>query len=128
VGNGDVKTPADAVRLHQETACAGVMIARGSFGNPWIFRQARALLDGDPVPPAPDATERFAVALEHARLQLEVQGDDRRTAVEFRKHLGWYTRGLPGAADLRRTLYAVESMAEVERIFQAYLEASAVPA
>lgn len=128
VGNGDVKTPADAVRLHQETACAGVMIARGSFGNPWIFRQARALLDGDPVPPAPDVAERFAVALEHARLQLEVQGDDRRTAVEFRKHLGWYTRGLPGAADLRRTLYAVESMAEVERIFQAYLEASAVPA
>jgi nifR3 family TIM-barrel protein len=128
VGNGDVKTPADAVRLHQETACAGVMIARGSFGNPWIFRQARALLDGDPVPPAPDAAERFAVALEHARLQLDVQGDDRRTAVEFRKHLGWYTRGLPGAADLRRTLYAVESMAEVERIFQAYLEASAVPA
>jgi nifR3 family TIM-barrel protein len=128
VGNGDVKTPADAVRLHQETACAGVMIARGSFGNPWIFGQARALLDGDPVPPAPDAAERFAVALEHARLQLEVQGDDRRTAVEFRKHLGWYTRGLPGAADLRRTLYAVESMAEVERIFQAYLEASAVPA
>jgi tRNA-dihydrouridine synthase len=104
------------------------MIARGSFGNPWIFRQARALLNGEPAPPAPGAAERFAVALEHARLQLEVQGDDRRTAIEFRKHLGWYTRGLPGAADLRRALYAVESMAQAERVFQAYLEESAVPA
>jgi nifR3 family TIM-barrel protein len=128
VGNGDIRTAADAVRMHAETGCAGVMIARGSFGNPWIFRQARALLDGQPLPAAPDPAERFGVALAHARLQLDLQGDDRRTAVEFRKHLGWYTRGLPGAADLRRTLYAVESMAEVERIFQAYLEASAVPA
>jgi tRNA-dihydrouridine synthase len=128
VGNGDIRTAADAVRMRTQTGCAGVMIARGSFGNPWIFRQARALLDGEPCPPPPDAAERFTVALEHARLQLEVQGDDRRTAVEFRKHLGWYTRGLPGAADLRRTLYAVESMSQVERIFQAYLEASAVPA
>ena len=128
VGNGDVRTAADAVRMHGETGCAGVMIARGSFGNPWIFRQARALLDGQPLPAPPDPAERFGVALAHARLQLDLQGDDRRTAVEFRKHLGWYTRGLPGAADLRRTLYAIESMAEVERIFQAYLEASAVPA
>jgi nifR3 family TIM-barrel protein len=128
VGNGDIRTAADAVRMHRETGCAGIMIARGSFGNPWIFRQARALLNGEPAPPAPDAARRFAVALEHARLQLEVQGDGRRTAIEFRKHLGWYTRGLPGAAELRRTLYAVESMSQVEMIFQAYLEASAVPA
>ena len=128
VGNGDIRTAADAVRMHAETGCAGVMIARGSFGNPWIFRQARALLDGQPLPAPPDPAERFGVALAHARLQLDLQGDDRRTAIEFRKHLGWYTRGLPGAAELRRTLFAVESMAEVERIFQAYLEASAVPA
>jgi nifR3 family TIM-barrel protein len=128
VGNGDIRTAADALRMHAETGCAGVMIARGSFGNPWIFRQARALLDGRPLPAPPDPAERFGVALAHARLQLDLQGDDRRTAIEFRKHLGWYTRGLPGAADLRRTLYAVESMSEAERIFQAYLEASAVPA
>jgi tRNA-dihydrouridine synthase len=114
--------------MHRQTGCAGIMIARGSFGNPWIFRQTRALLNGEVPPAPPEAAERFAVALEHARVQLEVQGNDRRTAIEFRKHLGWYTRGLTGAAELRRTLYAVESMAEVERIFQTYLEASAVPA
>lgn len=126
IGNGDIKTAQDAVRMREETGCAGIMIARGSFGNPWIFRQARALLDGGTPPPAPDAAERFAVALRHARMQLEIQGDDRRTALEFRKHLGWYTRGLHGATELRRELHTIESMAEIERIFDAYLAAQPV--
>ena len=128
VGNGDIKTAGDAVRMRAETGCAGVMLARGSFGNPWIFTQARALLDGGPVAPAPDAIERFAVALRHARMQLEIQGDDRRTALEFRKHLGWYTRGLHGAAELRRELHTIESMAEIEQIFEAYLSGQTVAA
>jgi tRNA-dihydrouridine synthase len=122
IGNGDVRTAEDAVRMHRETGCAGVMIARGSFGNPWIFAQARALLDGTPLPPPPEPAERFAVALRHAQLQREVQGDDRQTALEFRKHLGWYVRGLHGAAELRRRLQQVESMAEIERVFQTYLD------
>jgi nifR3 family TIM-barrel protein len=122
VGNGDIKTPQDAHRMWTETGCAGVMIARGSFGNPWIFQQARALLDGRAPRPGPTEAERFAVALHHAQLQLEIQGDDRRTAIEFRKHLSWYARGIPGAADLRRELQQVESMAQVERIFRSRLE------
>jgi len=121
VGNGDIRTAADAVRMHRETGCAGLMIARGSFGNPWIFAQTRARLDGRTPPPTPEAPERFAVALRHARLQLEIQGDDRRTALEFRKHLGWYTKGLRGATELRRALHTIESMAEVEQIFESYL-------
>lgn len=128
VGNGDVKTAADALRMHDQTGCAGVMIARGAFGNPWIFTQARAVLDGQPVPPAPGPTERFAVALRHAHMQREVQGDDRRTALEFRKHLGWYTKGVHGAAELRRELHTIESMAEIERLFDAYLTEQPVPA
>jgi tRNA-dihydrouridine synthase B len=126
VGNGDIKTAEDAARMHRETGCAGVMIARGSFGNPWIFTQSRALVDGKSVPPPPTTEERFATALRHARLQLQVQGDDRRTALEFRKHLGWYTRGMHGAADLRRRLHEIESMADIERIFEEYLEGSPV--
>jgi nifR3 family TIM-barrel protein len=122
VGNGDIKTAEDAVRMWKETGCDGIMIARGSFGNPWIFQRARALLDGRAQRPVPGPAERFAVALRHASLQVAIQGDTRRTAVEFRKHLGWYVRGLPGAAELRRELHQVESMAEVERIFRAYLE------
>jgi len=124
VGNGDIKTAEDAPRMHRETGCAGIMIARGSFGNPWIFARARALLDGQPLPPPPTVEERFATALRHAELQLEIQGDDRRTALEFRKHLGWYTRGVHGAADLRRHLFQIESMAEIRRIFEEYLQGS----
>ncbi|NIM50318.1 MAG: tRNA dihydrouridine synthase DusB [Gemmatimonadales bacterium] len=122
VGNGDIKTGEDAYRMWQQTGCDGVMIARGSFGNPWIFQQARDRLDGRAPRPMPGVAERFAVALQHARLQLEIQGDERRTAVEFRKHLGWYTRGLPQAAALRRRLHQIESMSEIERVFRDYLE------
>ncbi len=121
IGNGDVNAAADVVRMREETGCAGVMIARGSFGNPWLFRDARALLDGLPVPPAPTPEERFATALEHARLTLELDGDTPKTVLEFRKHLGWYVRGLPGAAQLRERLHRVNALAEVERIFSGYL-------
>ncbi len=88
IGNGDIRSAEDALRMWQETACDGIMIARGSFGNPWLFQQARALLEGRVPRPEPGAAERFAVALRHARLQVEIQGDTRRTAIEFRKHLG----------------------------------------
>ncbi|HVO35201.1 MAG TPA: tRNA dihydrouridine synthase DusB [Gemmatimonadales bacterium] len=126
IGNGDVHAAADVVRMREQTGCAGVMIARGSFGNPWLFRDARALLEGRPAPPAPTPEERFAVALEHARLTLELDGDTPKTVLEFRKHLGWYVRGLPGAAQLRERLHRVESLAEVERIFSGYLAAGDV--
>ena len=121
IGNGDVTTADDAARMRRETDCAGVMIARGAFGNPWIFRDARALLEGRPVPAAPTAEERFRTALEHARLTLALDGDSPKTAMEFRKHLGWYARGLPGAAALRERLHRVDSLAEVEQIFSEYL-------
>jgi len=123
LGNGDIKTAEDAVRMQRETGCAGVMIARGSFGQPWIFRETRALLEGKPKPAAPPVEERFAIALEHARMADEYEADPRGAAIEFRKHLGWYVKGLPGSADLRRKLHAVDSLGEVEGIFAAYLAA-----
>ena len=121
IGNGDIRSAADVLAMRRHTGCAGVMIARGSFGNPWIFAQARDLLAGRPMRPTPTAAERFTVALEHARLALRLQGDTRKTAIEFRKHLGWYTRGLPGSAELRQRLFAIESMHEAERLFASYL-------
>ncbi|MEO8295130.1 MAG: tRNA dihydrouridine synthase DusB [Gemmatimonadota bacterium] len=125
IGNGDIRTPADVLRMRRHTGCAAVMIGRGAFGNPWIFRDARALLSGLPLPSSPAAFDRFAVALDHARLALRLQGDSRHTVLEFRKHLGWYTRGLPGASALRERLFQVESMAEAESIFLEYLEPAA---
>ena len=121
LGNGDIKTPADAVRMYRETGCTGVMIARGSFGQPWIFAQTRALLEGKPVPPDPSVEERFCIALEHARMAEAYEPDRRGAAIEFRKHLGWYAKGLPGSAELRKKLHAVTSLGEVEGIFADYL-------
>jgi nifR3 family TIM-barrel protein len=125
IGNGDIRTPADVLAMRQQTNCAGIMIARGSFGNPWLFAQARDLLAGHAMRPDPTPAERFSTALEHARLALRLQGDTRKTALEFRKHFGWYTKGLPGASELRQRLFAIESMAEAEAIFCDYLYGSA---
>lgn len=128
IGNGDVRTPEDVAAMRRHTGCAGVMIARGSFGNPWIFAQGRDLLEGRAKRPDPTPEERFATALEHARLARRVEGDTRKTAIEFRKHLGWYTKGLPGAAELRQRLFEIESMGEAEEIFARYLAERTVEA
>jgi nifR3 family TIM-barrel protein len=121
IGNGDIKTAADVLRMYRETGCDAVMVARGSFGQPWIFNQARAMLEGRPVPADPGVAERFAIALDHARMARDFEADRRGAAIEFRKHLGWYVKGLPGSADIRRRLHAVESLGEVEGIFDDYL-------
>jgi len=122
IGNGDILTAQDIIRMREHTGCAGVMIGRGAFGNPWLFRDGRALLSGLPLPRAPEAAERFTVALEHARLAIRLQGDTRKTVIEFRKHLGWYTKGLRSSSELRQRLFQIESIAEAEAIFLDYLD------
>ena len=121
IGNGDIKTAADALRMREHTRCAGVMIARGSFGQPWIFAQTRALIDGTPEPQTPSVAERFAIALQHAAMVQSYEADPEGAAIEFRKHLGWYVKGLPNSADLRRRLHVVNAFGEVEGIFGDYL-------
>src|SRR4051812_29219428 len=121
IGNGDIKIPEDAVRMRAETGCDAVMIGRGSFGQPWIFDQTKDLMAGRSMRPTPPVEERFAIALDHARMVQSYEADPRGAAIEFRKHLGWYVKGLPSSADLRRRLYAVNSFEEVEGIFGDYL-------
>ena len=121
IGNGDIKTAEDALRMRSETGCDAVMIARGSFGQPWIFDQARALLEGRTPPPAPPVEVRFAIAIQHARMADVYEADRRGAAIEFRKHLGWYCKGLPGSAKLRAKLHQVDSLSQVEDIFADYL-------
>jgi tRNA-dihydrouridine synthase B len=122
IGNGDIRTPVDIVRMRAHTGCAGVMVGRGSFGNPWLFQRARAMLNGQAPILEPSADERIALAMEHARLAVRLQGDVRRTVIEFRKHFGWYTKGLPGAGGLRKRLFQVESLAEAQAVFAEYEE------
>ncbi|MGH7444129.1 MAG: tRNA dihydrouridine synthase DusB [Longimicrobiales bacterium] len=126
IGNGDVWSAEDAVRMRQQTGCAGIMIARGSHGRPWIFAQARAALERRPIPPEPDAPERFRVVLEHARNAIAFEQDEARAMLEFRKHLGWYTKGLPDGRRLREELFQIRSLAEAERVLEQYLTASTV--
>jgi nifR3 family TIM-barrel protein len=121
LGNGDVKRAEDVIAMKAQTGCAGVMIARGSFGQPWIFDQAKALLRGQPMPATPPVEDRFAIALDHARMVESYEADPVGAAIEFRKHLGWYVKGLPGSAELRKRLHAVTSLGEVEGIFDEYL-------
>jgi len=97
------------------------MMARGTHGSPWLFRQARAALDGAPVPPDPNVRERFEICLRHARNSIAYGGDQRKAAIEFRKHLGWYTKGLPGGKQLRMHLFQVTSLKQVEEILAGYL-------
>jgi tRNA-dihydrouridine synthase B len=121
IGNGDIKTAYDALRMYRETGCDAIMIARGSFGQPWIFNQARALLEGRTPPEAPGVEQRFAIAIEHARMADVYEADRRGAAIEFRKHLGWYCKGLPGSAKLRERLHQVDTLMQVEDIFADYL-------
>ena len=121
LGNGDIKTPEDAIRMHQQTGCDGIMVGRGSYGQPWMFRQTRALLDGEPMPETPSVREKFAVALNHAEMVRGYETDLVGAALEFRKHLGWYVKGLPGSADLRRQLHQVRGFDEVKGILERYL-------
>ena len=123
VGNGDIRTAEDAVRMRDETGCDGIMIARGSHGRPWLFGQCRAALDGRPVPADPDVRERFAIVLEHARNAIAFEADETRAMLEFRKHLGWYTKGLHGGRDLRQELFTVKRLAEAEAMLEGYLAA-----
>jgi len=122
VGNGDVWTGEDAARMREHTGCAGIMIARGSHGAPWIFRDARAALDGLPVPEALTVLERFGVVRDHARLAIEFERDEERAIIEFRKHLGWYTKGLPNGRQLRQALFDVTSLHAAEELLEGYLE------
>lgn len=127
VGNGDIQTGEDARRMWDETGCHGIMMARGTHGAPWIFGQARAALEGREIPPAPILTERFKICIRHAENSIAYGGNQETAALEFRKHLGWYTKGIPGGKQLRMELFQVHSLEDMEGLLQRYLEGQ-VPA
>jgi len=120
VGNGDVFSGDDARRMRDHTGCAGIMIARGSHGTPWLFAQARAALDGLPIPPTPDVDERFRIVIEHVCNAIAFEQDEVLAMIEFRKHLGWYTKGLPDGKVLRQRLFEVRRLEEAEQLLEGY--------
>ena len=122
VGNGDVFSAADALRMLSETGCDGVMIARGAQGNPWIFSEVRAALEGeDYTPPTPN--DRLAVAREHA-IELVAQKGERVGIAESRKHMAWYLHGIRGAASARAAVMQAETLEAMIDIFEKLVQNS----
>ncbi len=117
LANGGVLTPEDAQRMLEATSADGVGIARGALGKPWLFNQIKEYLKtGRYAEPTWD--QKRAVILEHARLALEHKGG--HGLIELRKHLAWYVRGRPNAAEFRRRLVTIKAIEEIERILDEF--------
>ena len=116
LGNGDIYTAADALSMMEETGCDGVMIARGAMGNPWIFSEIRAALEGKEYTPLP-ASERFEVALTQVQEMIAEKGE-RVGIAEAKKHLAWYCHGMEGAAAARGRLMQAASYDELAAILR----------
>lgn len=115
IGNGDVTTAEKAAQMQEQTGCDGVMIGRGAQGNPWIFCELKEYADTGKIPARPDKSVIRDTMLRHARLQIEFKGEYLGVR-EMRKHVAWYTKGLPGSAKLRDEINKVESYEELEEL------------
>lgn len=117
IGNGDVRSGADAVRLRAESGCDAVMLGRGALGNPWLYKEVEAALAGAPAPAAPSFEEKKAVLLRH--LELEVLHEGEFYAVRSLRRIAcWYFNGLPGAARFRDAVCSAPDTAAVRRLVE----------
>ncbi|MCM1048458.1 MAG: tRNA dihydrouridine synthase DusB [Clostridiales bacterium] len=117
IGNGDVTDCESAAKMLEQTGCDGIMIGRAARGNPWIFKQITTYLENGKVLPPVTDEERKAMMLRHSRLQLEYKGE--YTGVrEMRKHISWYTAGMPNSARLRQLVNAVEKFSELVELIE----------
>jgi len=115
IGNGDVSSGADARRMVEQTGCAAVMIGRAAQGAPWVFAQARAVLRGEEPPPDPGLRERLRICLELCEGLAEELGEH-LGCLHARKALGWFGRGMPGAARFREQANRVSSLDDVRAL------------
>ncbi len=115
IGNGDVWSADDALKMMEETGCDAVMIGRAALGNPFIFRETAELLEhGHRISP-PTIEERIAAAYQHLELACSYKGET--VAIrEMRKHLAWYTRGMRGAARIREEINRATNRAQIDSI------------
>ena len=113
LGNGDIWEPADALRMVEQTGCAGVVVGRGCLGRPWLFAGLRAAFEGRPAPAHPPLGEVAAVLREHARLLVELRGEDSGIR-NLRKHMAWYLKGFVVGSTVRQRLGLVSTLAELD--------------
>ncbi len=120
IGNGDVRTPADALRMIRRAGCAGVMIGRAALGTPWIFRDAHSLLTTGEIPPPPTLEAVVQLMRDHFYNHCRFRGE-RSAVIEFRKRVSWYARHLHPCAQLRQEMRLFNDAAEFEDIFARFL-------
>lgn len=115
IANGDVNSPESAKAILQETGADAVMIGRAAEGNPWIFKEVKAYLDTGEIISKPSTDEVFDMILYHAKKMIEYKGE--YTGIrEMRKHVAWYTAGMPGSAKLRNKASFIESYEELAKL------------
>lgn len=115
IANGDIFEPEDVLRILKFTHADAAMIGRGCFGNPWIFQQAKAVLEGQPVPPLPPLAERCETAVRQIRMAASYKGE-RVAVLEARKQYCWYLKGIPHANYYKEQIVQMNTLEDVDRI------------
>lgn len=119
IGSGDIFSPKDAEDMLRQTGCDGLMIARGTRGNPWLFARIKAYLEQGVLLPRPEFEEVRAMILRHAQMSAQYKGEFIGIR-EMRKHVAWYTTGYPGSARLRNRVNEIETMDDLRRLLEEY--------
>jgi nifR3 family TIM-barrel protein len=117
IGNGDITSAEDVKRMKEETGCDSVMVARAAKGNPWIFREIKAGLTGEEIPPRPTLEEIKAMMKRHIELMVKLKGEYIGVR-EMRKHIAWYTEGIKNSARLRRLVCAATHTEELLQLVE----------
>jgi tRNA-dihydrouridine synthase B len=115
IANGDIFTVEDAQKCLSLTGADTVMVGRGAFGNPWLFGQIRALMEGGEIPEIPDLSSRLDTAMRQLEMTVEVKGE-RIACLEARKYFCWYLKGVPYSAFYRTEINKSESLEDIRRI------------
>jgi tRNA-dihydrouridine synthase B len=121
VGNGDIKSAGDAMRMFEETGCDGVMVGRGALGNPWIFSQIRAAMEDKPVPDPPAPREKVVVMKRHFK-EICAFYDPGQAHNIFKTHFAWYSSGISHSARFRKSANLCRSVSEMQDVIHAFEE------
>lgn len=119
IGSGDVRSAMDAQRMIDKTSCDMVMIGRASLGNPWIFREADYFIKTGKTLPVPWLDEKLNVILSHVEDVIAIKGE-KKGLQQLRKHLGWYTKGLPNSTEIRAELFRLKNKDAIKTCLMNY--------
>ncbi len=120
IGNGDIVDEESAYNMFEKTNVDGIMIGRGSFGNPWIFRNIKHYLETGEKLPAPSNEEKLEIMKKHINLAVEEKGEI--AVKELRKHIAWYTKNLKNSSEFRSKINTIETKGELLEMLEAYFK------